>query len=67
MSELSGYEVYYTNDSGSVSVAVPVTGGSTVNTVVGNLSSGSYYFSISAIDTNGLKSTLSTVASITFP
>jgi hypothetical protein len=59
--------VYYTNDSGSVNVSVPVSGGSSVKTVVSNLASGSYHFSISAIDTNGLKSPLSTMASITFP
>ena len=65
--ELSGYEVYYTNDSGSVNVAVPVSGGSTANTVVSSLASGNYYFSISAIDTGGLKSALSAMALVTFP
>lgn len=65
--ELAGYEVYYTNDSGSVTASLPVSGGSTVNAVVSNLASGSYYFSISAIDSTGLKSVLSTVASITVP
>jgi hypothetical protein len=66
-SELAGYEVYYTSDSGSVSAVVPVAGGTTVNTVVSSLSSGNYYFSISAIDTNGLKSALSAVAAVSFP
>lgn len=65
--ELSGYEVYYTNDSGSVSASVPVSGGSTASAVVSNLASGNYYFSISAVDSTGLKSALSTVASVTFP
>lgn len=67
VSELAGYEVYYTNDSGSVSVSVPVSGGSTASAVVSNLASGNYYFSISAIDSTGLKSALSTVASVSFP
>lgn len=67
VAELSGYEVYYTNDTGSVSVAVPVSGGSTVSAVVSNLTSGNYYFSISAIDSSGLKSALSTVATLSFP
>lgn len=66
-SELAGYEIYYTNDSGSVNVSVPVAGGNTVSAVVGNLTSGTYHFSLSAIDTSGLKSALSTVASVTIP
>lgn len=65
--ELSGYEIYYTNDSGSVAASVPVAGGSTAATVVSNLTSGNYYFSIAAIDSNGLKSALSTMAAVTFP
>jgi hypothetical protein len=67
ISELSGYEVYYTNDSGSVNAVVPISGGSTAKAVVKNLASGKYYFSISAIDTGGQKSSLSTMASISFP
>ena len=67
VSELSGYEVYYTNDSGSVNISLPISGGSTASTMVNNLASGNYYFSISAIDAAGLKSVLSTVASITVP
>lgn len=66
-SELAGYEIYYTNDTGSVSAVVPVSGGSAVSTTVSSLASGSYSFSISAIDTSGLKSALSTVATVTFP
>lgn len=66
-SELAGYEIYYTNDAGSVSAVVPVSGGSAVSTTVSSLASGSYSFSISAIDTSGLKSALSTVATVTFP
>ena len=65
--ELAGYEVYYTNESGSVSISIPVAGGTTVNTVVSNLTSGKYYFSVSAVDTKGLKSALSTMALASFP
>lgn len=66
-SELAGYEVYYTNDTGSVAAVVPVSSGSAISTTVSSLASGNYSFSISAIDTSGLKSALSTVAIINFP
>lgn len=66
-SELAGYEVYYTNDSGSVTALVPVSGGTTTATSVSSLSSGNYSFAISAIDTSGLKSTLSSVVTASFP
>jgi hypothetical protein len=65
--ELAGYEVYYTNAAGSVSVALPISGGSTLATTVPSLSSGSYSFSISAVDANGLKSALSPVVTVNFP
>lgn len=66
-SELAGYEIYYTNETGSVSSVVPVSNGTAVSTNVTSLASGNYSFSISAIDTSGLKSELSTVATINFP
>ena len=62
-----GYEVYYTNSTGTVSQVLPVSGGSTASTTVSSLSSGSYSFSVSAIDTTGMKSALSTVVAISYP
>jgi len=62
--ELSGYEIYYTNDSGSVNTVYPVSGGSTTNVDIGNLSAGTYTFAMSAIDTSGAKSTLSAVVTV---
>ena len=61
MSELSGYEVYYTTDSSSSSAGttIKISGGASLSTVISNLPAGTYYFAISAIDSNGLKSTLS--------
>lgn len=67
VSELAGYEVYYTNDSGSVSVTLSVSGASTVSTTVASLTTGNYYFSISAVDSTGLKSALSSVVTYTVP
>ena len=61
MSELSGYEVYYTTDSSSAGAGttVKVSGGATLSTVISNLPAGTYYVAVSAIDSTGLKSGLS--------
>lgn len=60
LSELQGYEVYYTTDSSaSADAVVKINGGSTSNSVISKLPAGTYYFSISAIDTSGMKSPLS--------
>lgn len=64
--ELAGYEIYYTNDSGTVSAVVPVSGGSTATTTVASMTPGNYSFAISAIDSTGLKSSLSSVVSVSF-
>jgi hypothetical protein len=65
-SELAGYEIYYTDDTGSVSAVVPVSGGSTASTTVASMAPGNYSFAISAIDSAGLKSSLSSVVSVSF-
>lgn len=66
LSELKGYEVYYATDS-SASTAndtvVTVNGGSISSSTISKLPAGTYYFSISAIDVNGVKSPLSTMVS----
>lgn len=64
-SELAGYEVYYTTDDNR-NGTYPVSGGSTATYTISNLPAGTYYFSMSALDSNGLKSALSTVVTVTF-
>jgi len=68
LSELSGYEVYYTTDASSTSkgTVVKIDGGNKSSYVVSGLPAGTYYFAISAIDTNGLKSALSSMVSAKF-
>lgn len=64
LSELKGYEVYYAADSNTSTVndtVVRINGGSINNSVISKLPAGTYYFSISAIDTAGIKSPLSTM------
>jgi hypothetical protein len=66
LSELKGYEVYYATDSNASTVndtVVSVSGGTINTSVISKLPAGTYYFSISAIDSNGLKSPLSSMVS----
>jgi hypothetical protein len=64
--ELKGYEVYYAADNNTSTAndtVVNVSGGSINTSTISKLPAGTYYFSISAIDINGLKSPLSTMVS----
>jgi hypothetical protein len=66
LSELAGYELYYTTDADAAAgTTVKVNGGSSASYVIANLPAGSYYFAISAIDTSGLKSPLSAMVTAT--
>lgn len=64
MSELAKYEIYYVPDGAGAGTTIAVNGGSTVSYKVTGLAAGTYYFAISAIDTGGLKSALSSPVSI---
>jgi hypothetical protein len=66
LSELAGYEVYYTTDDPAVMGTVSVSGGSSVSYSLSQLAAGNYYFTISVIDIGGLKSAMSNMASIKF-
>jgi hypothetical protein len=63
MSELTGYEIYYTSDDLKTSVTLPVSSASATTYSVANLKAGTYHFAISAIDNKGLKSKLSPMVS----
>jgi hypothetical protein len=61
MSELTGYEVYWTRTSDNSKGTVRVSGGSTLSAPFDSYKIGTYYFAMSAIDTKGVKSPLSTM------
>jgi hypothetical protein len=66
LSELKGYEVYYATDNNASTAndtVVTVSGGSINTSTISKLPAGTYYFSISAIDVNGVKSPLSAMVS----
>jgi len=63
-SELSGYEIYYTTDNPSVSGIFRISGGGSARYVASNLLAGNYYFTMSAVDPNGLKSAMSNLVTV---
>jgi hypothetical protein len=62
-SDLSGYEIYYTTDN-AASATYSVENGNTSAVTLDGLAPDTYYFAISAIDTQGIKSELSGVVSL---
>jgi hypothetical protein len=65
IADLAGYEVYFSDTAGLVNGTLPVTGGSVASVIVPNLTTGTtYYFTISAVDTAGNKSALSSVVTV---
>ncbi len=61
MSELAGYEVYWTRTSDNAKGTIQVSHGTTSTTAFDVYTPSTYYFAVSAIDTKGLKSPLSTM------
>lgn len=66
ISDLAGYEIYYTTDDSTVSRTITVSSSAALSYTLSNLGAGNYYFAMAAIDTAGLKSNLSPVAPIKF-
>ena len=63
VSELSGYEVYWTRSSDSIGGTIKVGGGTAKTTSLEVFKPDMYYFAVSAIDSKGLKSPLSKMVS----
>ena len=61
ISELSGYEVYWTRTSDNAKGTIKVSSGTTSTTAFDVYTPGTYYFAVSALDVKGLKSPLSTM------
>lgn len=65
LTDLAGYYIYYGSSDGAFTHTVNVTSPATVSYVVTNLSSGTWYFAISAYTNTGLVSPQSNVGSKT--
>jgi predicted phage tail protein len=65
ISDLKGYEIYYTSDDLTFSKTIAINNGSTSSYELKDIAAGTYYAAISAIDVNGLKSKLSSTVPFT--
>jgi hypothetical protein len=65
LSDLVGYDIRYGQSAANLDQAISVSNPSINTYVVGNLSSGTWYFAISAVNSQGVRSALSNVASKT--
>lgn len=63
--DLSGYRIYYGTNSSSLDRVITINGVGTTRYVVDNLTSGTYYFGIRAVNSAGVESALSGIASKT--
>jgi hypothetical protein len=61
ISELKGYEIYYTTDISGKSAVINVKGGHTNKYDIDDLPADIYYFTMSAIDNEGLKSRMTDI------
>ena len=59
LSELAGYEIYWTRDRDGASGTVKISGGQVVTKKFETFVPSTYHFAMSAIDSKGLKSKLS--------
>jgi len=60
-SELKGYEVYWTRTKDNAKGTLKINGGTARSTAFDVYTPGTYYFAISALDSKGLKSPLSSM------
>lgn len=65
MTDLAGFRIYYGTQQGSLGTRIDVTNPTVTTSVVPNLSSGTWYFAVTAVDSAGHESGYSNVASKT--
>ena len=67
LTDLAGYHVHYGNSPSALSTVVDVPNAGAVSDTIGGLSSGTWYFAISAYTTSAVESALSNTASKSIP
>jgi hypothetical protein len=67
LTDVSGYRIYYGTSPASLTLSVSVSGAGVTSGVISGLAPGTYYFAVSTIDSAGVASDLSNVASKTVP
>lgn len=64
IAEISGYEIYYTTENSGKSIVVEIDNGNTTSHAFKSLAPDLYYFSMSTLDSDDLKSELSDIIEI---
>ncbi len=59
LTDLTGYVLHYGTDAGQLSNTIIINNPQTTSYEVENLSPGTYYFALTAVNTDGLESTMS--------
>lgn len=67
LANLAGYHVHYGTSANAMSTVVTLSNPSLTNYLVTNLSSGTWYFGVTAYTSNGMESSLSNVGQKTIP
>ena len=67
LTNLAGYHVHYGTSSSNLNQTIQITNPSITSYVLGNLSSGTWYFGVSAYTASGMEGELSNVGSKTIP
>ena len=67
LTDLAGYRLYIGSSPTSLTQVVPIAGAGTTSYVVTNLSSGTWYFALSAYTTASVESAKSAVVAKTIP
>jgi hypothetical protein len=67
LTDLAGFRVYYGKAANTLDQIIRVTNPTVTQQVVDNLVSGTWYFAVTAVSSTGAESSLSAVASKTFP
>ena len=65
LTNLSGYDIHYGTSSGSYTQSISVANAGIATYVVDNLTPGTYYFSVAAVNASGTESPLSSEVSAT--
>jgi predicted phage tail protein len=63
LTDIAGYRVFYGTNPGSLSNVVNVAGASSTSTSVTGLAAGTYYFAVATVNSSGVQSVASNVAS----
>jgi hypothetical protein len=67
LTNATGYTVSYGTNSSSLTQSVFVSGGNSTSQVIGNLTSGTWYFEVATVNSAGTTSSLSNPVQVLIP